>query len=353
MKTFIRALALGNIGVTDWEFPPYIHEYYTIFCYSTVSMAAAAQFPLAADASQKVPLSMQKKIFQDVLDCIVQLKADFFESHQPITDDSVVLQRFCAKFEHLIQVGMKGYKVSLLGRKKDYWDYFSECLASAKGSNDGIKYVRSLGENKSSLGKGRAFIRFCLVHQRLADTLQQCIVHDKTQGFDLDAAWPSFANRKHGGSGSWNVPLSRRSSITSMDAISQISVSIDTSEVDRLTKDLESVQSMKSELIDQIGVLQQEKDQVNQSAWTAQGEVQALDQQLLLLRSELASLQDKYKNLDADLHRQKSCQMVGLHMSQGFLAPTPDPPPSLLFQCLTPGIGRDVCLSSFNPEWSL
>ncbi|KAI8767899.1 FYVE and coiled-coil domain-containing protein 1 [Biomphalaria glabrata] len=302
-------------------------------------MAAAAQFPLAADNGQKVSLSMQKKTFQDILDCIVQLKSDFFESHQPITDDSVVLQRFCAKFEHLIQVGMKE-KVSLLGRKKDYWDYFSECLASSKGSNDGIKYVRNLGENKTSLGKGRAFIRFCLVHQRLADTLQQCVVHEKTKdwfvpgsvflspkecqvlinslydlnsmhfdlsprGYDLDAAWPSFANRKHGGSGSWNVPLSRRSSITSMDAISQISVSMDTAEVDRLAKDLESAQSIKSDLIGQLGVLQQEKEQVSQAAWTAQGELQALEQQLSLLRTEQTSLHERNTNLEAELVKLK------------------------------------------------
>lgn len=41
-------------------------------------------------------------------ECIIQLKSDFFENHQPVTDDNVVLQRFCAKFEHLLQLGMKG-----------------------------------------------------------------------------------------------------------------------------------------------------------------------------------------------------------------------------------------------------
>lgn len=32
---------------------------------------------------------------------------------------------------------------------------------------------------KTSLGKGRAFIRYSLVHQRLADTLQQCLINQK------------------------------------------------------------------------------------------------------------------------------------------------------------------------------
>ncbi|CAL1528366.1 unnamed protein product [Lymnaea stagnalis] len=298
-------------------------------------MASAAQFPVSNEVPQKVVSQpMQKKILQDVLDCIVQMKCEFFDNHQPINDDSVVLQRFCAKFEHLVQVGMRE-KVSLLGRKKDYWDYFCECLASSKGSNDGIKYVKSLGENKTSLGKGRAFIRFCLVHQRLADTLQQCVVHDKTKdwflpssvllnqkecqglinslydlnsmhfdlsprGYDLDSVWPSFANRKPGARGSWNVPLSRRSSITSMDTISQISMSIDTTEVDRLAKDLEVAHSVKSELIGQLGALQQEKELVSQTAWTAQGERQALEHQLTELRSQHAELLDKYNNLDVE-----------------------------------------------------
>lgn len=32
---------------------------------------------------------------------------------------------------------------------------------------------------KTSLGKGRAFVRYSLVHQRLADTLQQCLMNQR------------------------------------------------------------------------------------------------------------------------------------------------------------------------------
>ena len=82
---------------------------------------------------------------------------------------------------------------------------------------------------KTSLGRGRAFIRFCLMHQRLADTIQQCVCNAKLttdwyqqksvwlqqsltstiitslydlndlqfdlspRGYDLDTAWPTFA----------------------------------------------------------------------------------------------------------------------------------------------------------------
>lgn len=37
---------------------------------------------------------------------------------------------------------------------------------------------------KTSLGKGRAFIRYSLVHQRLADTLQQCLINQKVTRSD-------------------------------------------------------------------------------------------------------------------------------------------------------------------------
>ena len=69
-------------------------------------------------------------------------------------------------------------------------------------------------------------------------------------------------------------------------------------EVDRLAKDLESAQSAKSELVGQIGALQQEKAQVSQSAWATHGELQASQQQLRELQAQLAELQAKYQELD-------------------------------------------------------
>ena len=35
---------------------------------------------------------------------------------------------------------------SITGRKKDYWDYFCTCIESVKGVNDGIKYVKTVGD---------------------------------------------------------------------------------------------------------------------------------------------------------------------------------------------------------------
>ena len=37
-------------------------------------------------------------------------------------------------------------KSTFLGQRKDYWDYFSECLIKIKGANDGIRFVKSIPE---------------------------------------------------------------------------------------------------------------------------------------------------------------------------------------------------------------
>lgn len=82
--------------------------------------------------------------------------------------------------------------------------------------------------------------------------------------------------------------------------MSQISMSFDSAEVEKQAKELEVAQSVKSDLIGQIGALQQEKEQVSQSAWTLQGELQALQQQLSLLQSQHAVLQERYMQLDVE-----------------------------------------------------
>uniref|UniRef100_A0A669PF91 FYVE and coiled-coil domain-containing protein 1 n=1 Tax=Phasianus colchicus TaxID=9054 RepID=A0A669PF91_PHACC len=187
-------------------------------------------------------------------DAVAELSKEFKEGGEPITDDSVNLQKFSYKLEYLLQFDQKE-KSTLLGNRKDYWDYFCDCLAKVKGANDGIRFVKSITELRTSLGKGRAFLRYSLVHQRLADTLQQCFMNTKvtsdwyyarspflnpkmssdivgqlyeltdvqfdlaSRGYDLDAAWPAFARRTLSSLGSsaylWKPP-SRSSSMSSL-----------------------------------------------------------------------------------------------------------------------------------------
>ncbi|XP_008069580.1 FYVE and coiled-coil domain-containing protein 1 [Carlito syrichta] len=197
--------------------------------------------------------SQLQRIIRDLQDAVTELSKEFTEAGEPITDDSTSLHKFSYKLEYLLQFDQKE-KATLLGNKKDYWDYFCACLAKVKGANDGIRFVKSISELRTSLGKGRAFIRYSLVHQRLADTLQQCFMNTKvtsdwyyarspflqpklssdivgqlyeltevqfdlaSRGYDLDAAWPTFARRTLaiGSSAYLWKPPSRSSSMSSL-----------------------------------------------------------------------------------------------------------------------------------------
>uniref|UniRef100_A0A671KK29 FYVE and coiled-coil domain-containing protein 1-like n=1 Tax=Sinocyclocheilus anshuiensis TaxID=1608454 RepID=A0A671KK29_9TELE len=195
-----------------------------------------------------------QRIIRDLHDAVSELSKEHRDTGEPITDDSSSLHKFCYKLEYLLQFDQKE-RTTFLGSRKDYWDYFCDCLAKIKGANDGIRFVKSIPELKTSLGKGRAFIRYCLVHQRLADTLQQCLMNYKTtcewyyerspflkshlnidlinhlyelnevqfdvasRGHDLDSDWPTFARKTLGSAISpahaWKPP-SRCSSVNSL-----------------------------------------------------------------------------------------------------------------------------------------
>lgn len=204
-------------------------------------------------ASSSVGDNQLQRIIRDLQDAVLELSKEHRECGEPITDDSPNLHKFFYKLEYLLQFDQKE-KTTFLGQRKDYWDYFCDCLLKIKGANDGIRFVKSIPELKTSLGKGRAFIRYCLVHQRLADTLQQCLINQKVsgdwyyarspflkshltadiinnlyelnqiqfdvaaRGYDLDADWPTFARRTLGSSSSaysWRPP-SRCSSVNSL-----------------------------------------------------------------------------------------------------------------------------------------
>nr|XP_046264741.1 FYVE and coiled-coil domain-containing protein 1-like [Scatophagus argus] len=206
-----------------------------------------------ASSSSSVGDNQLQRIIRDLHDAVLELSKEHKECGEPITDDSANLHKFFYKLEYLLQFDQKE-KTTFLGQRKDYWDYFCECLIKIKGANDGIRFVKSIPELKTSLGKGRAFIRYSLVHQRLADTLQQCLINQKVtsdwyyarspflkshltadiinhlyelnqiqfdvaaRGYDLDADWPNFARRTLGTASSaflWKPP-SRSSSINSL-----------------------------------------------------------------------------------------------------------------------------------------
>ncbi|GFU28962.1 FYVE and coiled-coil domain-containing protein 1 [Nephila pilipes] len=139
---------------------------------------------------KKMACALTSKALLDIEDCIAQLKRLFSEGKSPINDDCTILHRLEEKVEIILQLGLKE-KPGVFGVKRSYWDYICTCFASSKRHHEGIKFVKSSSELKTSLGRGRAFIRFCLIHKCLADTLQSCFIdHKATRDFYSDRCLP-------------------------------------------------------------------------------------------------------------------------------------------------------------------
>ncbi|XP_026563745.1 RUN and FYVE domain-containing protein 4 [Pseudonaja textilis] len=113
---------------------------------------------------------------KDLKNTLGDLNQNYRERGLPVTDGSQELQPFCAQLEFLLQYDLKEKK-NLFGQKKDYWDFLSRNLTQLNSKpHAGVQHVTSLDKLKTTLGKGRAFIRYCLVHQQLAETLQLCFM---------------------------------------------------------------------------------------------------------------------------------------------------------------------------------
>ncbi|XP_055008082.1 FYVE and coiled-coil domain-containing protein 1 [Boleophthalmus pectinirostris] len=284
-------------------------------------------------ASSSVGDNQLQRIIRDLQEAVVELSKEHRECGEPITDDSPNLHKFFYKLEYLLQFDQKE-KSTFLGQRKDYWDYFCECLTKIKGANDGIRFVKSIPELKTSLGKGRAFIRYCLVHQRLADTLQQCLINQRVtsdwyyarspflksyltadiinhlyelnqiqfdvaaRGYDLDADWPSFARRTLGPAGaySWRPP-SRCSSVNSLvsslsqaqefGALPDLGQSLlgDLGELgepcslaENLRHELDKSELRQQELLAQVQELNQEADKLKSVINDLKGQLQVAQQ---------------------------------------------------------------------------
>uniref|UniRef100_H9GKQ5 FYVE and coiled-coil domain-containing protein 1 n=1 Tax=Anolis carolinensis TaxID=28377 RepID=H9GKQ5_ANOCA len=293
--------------------------------------------------------SQLQRIIRDLQDAVTELNKEFTEAGEPITDDCVSLHKFSYKLEYLLQFDQKE-KSTLLGHRKDYWDYFSDCLAKVKGANDGIRFVKSISELRTSLGKGRAFLRYSLVHQRLADTLQQCFMNTKvtsdwyyarspflnpkmssdiighlyeltevqfdlaSRGYDLDSAWPTFARRTLSSLGSsaylWKPP-SRSSSMSSLVSNYLQAQEIPSSPngnnflnneplegLDELHTELDQAELRQKELQDQIHHLEKENQTLQAAVSFEQQQAQAERENSGRIREENVRLTKMLEELE-------------------------------------------------------
>nr|XP_045723304.1 RUN and FYVE domain-containing protein 4 [Mirounga angustirostris] len=95
---------------------------------------------------------------------------------QPVTDASAELHRLCGCLELLLQFDQKEQK-SFLRPRKDYWDFLGATLWRQRASTELARFVHAQDKLRTPLAKGRAFIRFCLAHGQLAESLQLCLLN--------------------------------------------------------------------------------------------------------------------------------------------------------------------------------
>ncbi|XP_023397396.1 RUN and FYVE domain-containing protein 4 [Loxodonta africana] len=162
------------------------------------------------------------------ISAIVQAYGNGQES---VTDASAELHRLCGCLELLLQFDQKEQK-SFRRPRKDYWDFLSTALWQQRRDMEPARFVHSQDKLKTPLGKGRAFIRFCLARGQLAESLQLCLLNPELtrewygprsplvcpelqedildslyalngvafdldlQRPDLDAAWPMFSESR-------------------------------------------------------------------------------------------------------------------------------------------------------------
>ncbi|XP_037377792.1 RUN and FYVE domain-containing protein 4 [Talpa occidentalis] len=115
------------------------------------------------------------KIIRDLKAAIYAVLQGYRGGQQAVTDASAELHRLCGCLEWLLQFDQKEQK-RFLKPRKDYWDFLCTALGRQRGDTESTRFVHSQDKLKTPLGRGRAFIRFCLAHGQLAESLQLCLL---------------------------------------------------------------------------------------------------------------------------------------------------------------------------------
>ncbi|CAF4965503.1 unnamed protein product [Rotaria sp. Silwood1] len=150
--------------------------------------------------------SILRSIQHVTLDKVNRIHAEFTISNNdidhlhatPIDDSNTHLQIFFQHLEQLLQIDLKNTR-SLLNNKRNYWNFFVLALKESKGLYDTVLYVLNTQDVKTSVGRGRLFLRFCLQNHRLGDVIQQSFMMTKlvSQFYNDECLWtkPDYMNR--------------------------------------------------------------------------------------------------------------------------------------------------------------
>ncbi|XP_055967957.1 RUN and FYVE domain-containing protein 4 [Sorex fumeus] len=112
---------------------------------------------------------------RDLKDAVTAILQGYGSGQRPVTDASAELHRLCGCLEQLLQFEQKEQKRFLRARK-GYWGFLCTALWQQRGDTESSHFVHSQDKLQTPLGRGRAFIRFCLVHGQLAESLQLCLL---------------------------------------------------------------------------------------------------------------------------------------------------------------------------------
>ncbi|KAM6151949.1 RUN and FYVE domain-containing protein 4 [Erethizon dorsatum] len=115
------------------------------------------------------------KVTRDLKAAVSAILQGHRDGKGPVTDASAELHRLCGCLELLLQFEQREQK-SFLGPRKDYWDFLCTALRRQRGDTEEIRFISSQDKLKTSLGKGRAFLRSCLAQGQLAESLQLCLL---------------------------------------------------------------------------------------------------------------------------------------------------------------------------------
>lgn len=116
------------------------------------------------------------KISRNLKNAVSAILQGYGDGQGPVTDTSPELHRLCGYLELLLQFDQKEQR-SFLGARKDYWDFLFTALRRQRGYTEQMNFICSQDKLKTSLGKGRAFIRLCLAHGQLAESIQLCLLN--------------------------------------------------------------------------------------------------------------------------------------------------------------------------------
>lgn len=116
------------------------------------------------------------KISRSLKNAVSAILQGYGDGQEPVTDTSAELHRLCGCLELLLQFDQKEQR-SFLGARKDYWDFLFTALRRHRGYTEQMSFICSQDKLKTSLGKGRAFIRLCLARGQLAESMQLCLLN--------------------------------------------------------------------------------------------------------------------------------------------------------------------------------